>query len=160
MTINRLLAAAALSLATGFGFSSAPAVAAPIAIAPVASPAADMVETVQYRHREYRKRPHFKHRRGFYRDRNRAFYNGHRGYRHHRRGYRRHNGYYFPKSAFSIYIGPPRVIRRAPSRPYIANVGTLHVNWCQSKYRSYRPSDNTFQPYHGPRKRCRSPYAR
>jgi hypothetical protein len=58
------------------------------------------------------------------------------------------------------YIEPRRVIRRAPARPRIVNVGTLHVKWCYSKYRSYRASDNTFQPYHGPRKRCRSPYAR
>ncbi|HEV7434516.1 MAG TPA: BA14K family protein, partial [Pseudorhizobium sp.] len=25
-------------------------------------------------------------------------------------------------------------------------------------YRSYRASDNTFQPYNGPRRSCRSPY--
>lgn len=33
-----------------------------------------------------------------------------------------------------------------------------HVNWCFSRYRSYRTVDNTFQPYHGPRKQCISPY--
>tara|TARA_R110002126_G_scaffold284005_2_gene433502 strand:- start:137 stop:1069 length:933 start_codon:yes stop_codon:yes gene_type:complete len=33
-----------------------------------------------------------------------------------------------------------------------------HLAWCYSRYRSYRQSDNTFQPYHGPRKECLSPY--
>ncbi|KPB02544.1 hypothetical protein SU32_01980 [Ahrensia marina] len=156
MNISRFLTAAAISIAASFGFSTA-ASAAPIAIAPIASPADGLVQKVGW-----------EHRRGFYRHRGHAFYNGHRGYRHHRRGYRRHNGYYFPRDAFSVtihigprrYIEPRRVIRRAPARPRIVNVGTLHVKWCYSKYRSYRASDNTFQPYHGPRKRCRSPYAR
>ncbi|WP_425394257.1 BA14K family protein [Ahrensia marina] len=154
--MSRFLTAAAISIAASFGFSTA-ASAAPIAIAPIASPADGLVQKVGW-----------EHRRGFYRHRGHAFYNGHRGYRHHRRGYRRHNGYYFPRDAFSVtihigprrYIEPRRVIRRAPARPRIVNVGTLHVKWCYSKYRSYRASDNTFQPYHGPRKRCRSPYAR
>lgn len=33
-----------------------------------------------------------------------------------------------------------------------------HVNWCYDHYKSYRMSDNTFQPYNGPRKQCVSPY--
>lgn len=33
-----------------------------------------------------------------------------------------------------------------------------HVHWCYNRYRSYRVWDNTFQPYHGPRRACRSPY--
>lgn len=156
MNISKLLAAAAVSIAASCGISVS-ANAAPIAIAPIASPADGLIEQVRS-----------ERRRGFYRHRGYAFYNGYRGYRHHRRGYRRHNGYYFPHSAFSvrIYVGPRRhvapryIYRPAPARPKIVNVGTLHVNWCHSKYRSYRASDNTFQPYHGPRKRCRSPYAR
>ncbi|MEM5500101.1 BA14K family protein [Ahrensia kielensis] len=156
MNISKFLAAAAISIAASCGVSTS-ASAAPIAIAPIASPADGLVQKVGS-----------ERRRGFYRHRGHAFYNGHRGYRHHRRGYRRHNGYYFPHGAFSVtihvaprrHVEPRRVIRRAPARARIVNVGTLHVNWCQSKYRSYRASDNTFQPYHGGRKRCRSPYAR
>ena len=34
-----------------------------------------------------------------------------------------------------------------------------HVNWCYNRYRSYRAWDNTFQPYHGPRQQCWSPYS-
>ena len=30
-----------------------------------------------------------------------------------------------------------------------------HARDCASRYRSYRPSDNTYQPSHGPRQLCR-----
>ncbi len=33
-----------------------------------------------------------------------------------------------------------------------------HLRWCYGRYRSYRDYDNTFQPYHGPRKACLSPF--
>jgi hypothetical protein len=33
-----------------------------------------------------------------------------------------------------------------------------HVAWCYQRYRSYRASDNSFQPYNGPRRECYSPY--
>jgi len=33
-----------------------------------------------------------------------------------------------------------------------------HVSWCNAKYRSYDVRSNTFQPYNGPRRECRSPY--
>lgn len=33
-----------------------------------------------------------------------------------------------------------------------------HHGWCASRYRSYRASDDTFQPFDGPRTRCISPY--
>jgi hypothetical protein len=36
--------------------------------------------------------------------------------------------------------------------------GDAHVQWCYDRYRSYRASDNTFQPYKGPRQQCYSPY--
>lgn len=38
------------------------------------------------------------------------------------------------------------------------NGNNPHLAWCYDRYRSYRQSDNTFQPYHGPRKDCLSPY--
>jgi len=37
--------------------------------------------------------------------------------------------------------------------------GSAHVQWCYDRYRSYRASDNTFQPYNGPRQQCYSPYS-
>jgi hypothetical protein len=33
-----------------------------------------------------------------------------------------------------------------------------HVQWCMSRYNSYRPDDGTYQPYRGKRRLCVSPY--
>jgi len=45
-------------------------------------------------------------------------------------------------------------------QPYYRSYANDHVAWCYRRYRSYRASDNTFQPYHGPRRPCISPYRR
>ncbi|MHB2264993.1 BA14K family protein [Aliihoeflea sp. PC F10.4] len=95
-----------------------------------------------------------------YRDRGRDYgwYRGHRGYRDYRPGYRRHNGYWFPSAAFITGAIVGGAIASQPSREYSRDYGSAHVNWCYDRYRSYRASDNTFQPYNGPRRQCRSPY--
>ena len=99
-------------------------------------------------------------RHGFYHDNNYGYYNGHRGYRHHRNGYRRYNGYWFPPAAFALgAIVGGAVINNNNNygaRPGYTN--PQHVRYCENRYRSYRRSDNTFQPYNGPRQECRSPY--
>jgi hypothetical protein len=33
-----------------------------------------------------------------------------------------------------------------------------HLEWCSSRYRSYRPRDNSFTPYSGGRRQCESPF--
>lgn len=33
-----------------------------------------------------------------------------------------------------------------------------HIAWCSDHYRTYRRSDNSFQPQRGEREECRSPY--
>nr|WP_258123278.1 BA14K family protein [Mesorhizobium onobrychidis] len=33
-----------------------------------------------------------------------------------------------------------------------------HVEWCASRYRSYRPSDDHYTPYSGEQRPCISPY--
>ena len=33
-----------------------------------------------------------------------------------------------------------------------------HVEWCAARYRSYDARSDTYQPYHGERRHCRSPY--
>jgi hypothetical protein len=33
-----------------------------------------------------------------------------------------------------------------------------HVDWCAAHYRSYRAWDDTFQPFHGQRRPCLSPF--
>jgi len=42
---------------------------------------------------------------------------------------------------------------------YYRGESSAHVRWCYNRYRSYREWDNTFQPYHGPRQQCYSPYS-
>jgi hypothetical protein len=76
-----------------------------------------------------------------------------RSYRHHYRYRDPFPGYYVP--AYRRYQ-PPIVYR--PRTSYRPATGSAHVQWCHSRYRSYRTYDNTFQPYHGPRRQCRSPY--
>ena len=62
-------------------------------------------------------------------------------------------GYYGPGYYYGPdYYAPPRRVYR------VYKGSNAHVRWCYARYRSYRASDNTFQPYHGPRKQCRSPY--
>ena len=87
------------------------------------------------------------------------YWRGHRGYRDYRPGYHRHGDFWFPAAAFiagalitgAITSQQPRVIYRSS--------GNAHTEWCYSRYRSYRAYDNTFQPYHGPRRQCYSPYS-
>lgn len=86
------------------------------------------------------------------------YFNGHRGYRHHRPGYREYNGWWFPAAAFlagAVISGA--IQNQGPA--YRSSGGNAHVQWCYDRYRSYRASDNTFQPYNGPRRQCYSPYS-
>lgn len=129
---------------------------------PVQAERASNVQTVQYRverdRREWRRdrREFRRDRREFRQDRrdDRAFYNGHRGYRSYRPGYRQHNGIWFPLAAFATGA----IIGGAVSQQPRVSVGGSHVQWCANRYRSYRVSDNTFQPNNGPRRQCNSPY--
>ena len=59
-----------------------------------------------------------------------------------------YSGYYDPFSY--SYYGP---------QLYQGTGWSDHVQWCVQRYRSYRPADNTFQPYDGPRRQCVSPYS-
>ena len=71
-----------------------------------------------------------------------------------RYGYRR---YYRPR-VYRRYVRPRRVYRRSIRRGVVRRRGfsAAHYGYCSTKYRSYRVSDNTFQPYRGPRRQCRS----
>jgi len=85
-----------------------------------------------------------------------AYWNGHRGYREYRRGYRRHGDNWFPLAAFATgALITGAIVNSENNRVY---EGNSHVQWCYDRYRSYRSSDNTFQPNNGPRQECRSPY--
>jgi hypothetical protein len=78
------------------------------------------------------------------------------GSRQYRKGWRKDdNGWWFPLAAFGLgaAIGTMAAQPRA-----VAPGGSAHVDWCYSRYRSYRAWDNTFQPHNGPRRECYSPY--
>jgi hypothetical protein len=128
------------SLSVAFGVTGVvPSMAAPIAPLQATTPAVHPdFQTIQYK-----KRP--KYRRGHWK--------GYTGQRHQRRGYRRHSdGFWYPLAAFGLGAAIGGAIGNQPRG------GSAHVQWCYDHYRSYRASDNTFQPYNGPRKQCRSPY--
>lgn len=139
--VTRILVSASFCLA-----ALAPAAALPVMpLKPVlAQPASVDVVDVHYK------------RSGYYRHNKRHYYNGHRGYRHHRHGYRHYNGYWFPPAAFSFGIIIGRSAGGHGVRPGYTH--PRHVRYCYNRYRSYRQYDNTFQPYHGPRRQCRSSY--
>jgi hypothetical protein len=103
------------------------------------SPAGGEIQQVQYRshHRPPRPRP--------------GYWHGHRGYRHSRPGYRRHSdGWWYPLAAFTAGA----IIGGAVAHPPRAS---SHVQWCADRYKTYRASDNTYQPTSGPRRQCVSP---
>jgi BA14K-like protein len=142
---NMMIRVPALLTRMTLAFSILTSAAAPLAAAPLPAPfsGASSTDVIMIGQRER-----------FERRGNIAFLNGNRGYRNQRRGFREYNGFWFPASAFlgAIIIGEilngPRMIRRDGS----------HVRWCADRYRSYRASSNSYQPYNGPRRICYSPY--
>lgn len=52
--------------------------------------------------------------------------------------------------SYRYYNEPRRVYRRSTS---------AHVEWCYDRWKSYRQWDNTYQPKHGKRRQCISPYS-
>jgi len=91
-------------------------------------------------------------------DDRRGWYRGHRGYRERRPGYRYHDGWWFPPAAFALGAIVGGSIANQPIRR-VYDYSQDHIQWCYNRYRSYRASDNTFQPYNGPRQQCYSPYS-
>jgi Ni/Co efflux regulator RcnB len=143
-----------------------PASAAPVYVpkAAAAQGQSDVTQVQDRRIRRYHRnrhgfdRRHFRDARRHYRHGPRyGYHNGYRGYRYKRRGYRYHDGWWFPGAAFlgGAIIGGAI----ANSNNYPRYGGSAHVQWCYDRYRSYRASDNTFQPYNGPRRQCYSPYS-
>ncbi|WP_284757447.1 BA14K family protein [Agrobacterium sp. fls2-241-TYG-188a] len=136
-------------------FTPSQAFQVPVPMQKPAQASTQDVVQVQYRdgtRRIYRDRHHRFDRRDYRRSDRQGYYNGHRGYREYRRGYRQHDGFWFPLAAFATGA----IIGGAASqaRP---SYGSNHQQWCASRYRSYRASDNTFQPNNGPRRQCVSP---
>lgn len=84
---------------------------------------------------------------------------GHDHWHHHNhwgRGHRRHgsDSYYDDDSDSGVLFKSfvtGTLFNRHGSESYYDN----HARDCASRYRSYRASDNTYQPSHGPRRACR-----
>jgi hypothetical protein len=139
---------------------------APLVAAPMVKPGVPQVtsdvEQIQHRNPGNRGDARRHYRGGgnhFRRDGNRAWYRGHPGYRHYRPGYREYNGFWFPAAAFLAGAAISGALaNQNPPPPPDYRAGGSHEQWCYNRYRSYRAYDNTFQPYNGPRRQCRSPY--
>lgn len=156
MGLRTLMGVAALAcvfaIPANIGASAAP-LAKPMTLADTGIETDELVQKVGHRHRKHRY-----HRRGI-------TYVGPHGLRYAPRYYHRRHG---PNVSVTIRIGPRhgyRYRQRAhpwvydvPKRRVVSGRSASHYRWCDLKYRSYRYRDNTFQPYHGPRKQCRSPY--
>jgi hypothetical protein len=149
--IMKKLAVVIISLMTAFT-GIAPAQAFPVVN--IEKPNVVTSDVQQVRDRRIIRRGHSRHysdRR--YRDHR---YNGHRyngnRYYGHRRYYRNHNntGAIIGGLAAGAIIGGAL---SASQQPRYYN-GNSHARWCANRYRSYRASDNTFQPNYGPRRQC------
>ncbi|WP_235679264.1 BA14K family protein [Aquibium microcysteis] len=146
--MKRILSAGlALALSLSFALAAAtPSVAGSLrpSAPAVASGQTDVVE-IGHRHRRY--------------DRHR--YHRHEFRRHH---HRPHVRYHRRNDAGPIIGGLVAgaiiggIIAGQPRHHY-RGYRSAHVDWCLRRYRSYDVHSNTFQPYHGPRRLCRSPYA-
>ena len=133
------LTAMAVALASTLT-SFAPAQAFQMPSAPAFS-AHSAVTDVQYRDRRDWRRDRY------------GWYRGHRGYRERRPGYRYYNGFWFPLAAF----GAGAIIGGAVAADR-GGYTSRHYAWCESRYRTYRASDNTYIASAGVRRICRSPY--
>lgn len=84
---------------------------------------------------------------------------GHQGYRGPRQGYRQHNdGWWYPMAAFGVGALLGGAIANQPREVSPPHLSASHLRWCEDRYRSFRASDNSFQPFEGPRQQCLSPY--
>jgi hypothetical protein len=145
----------ALSLALA---TAAPAWAVPLVAPRAPAASSDLIHQVQQSRQERRaerrearqERRQERRERRFERRGDRAYLNSRRGYRERRAGYRSYNGFWFPQAAFTIVI---------ETRPVVRGYSRSHVNWCYDRWRSYRASDNSYQPLNGPRRQCASPYS-
>lgn len=149
---STLCTAVAMSLAV---LSYSPATAAPVFV-PNGSANSGVIQVQSRMQIEEQQQPRLRRHRDFRQRGDYYYYHGHRGYRYKRPGYRYYNGWWFPAGAF---IAGAIIGSAINNPPHYYHGGSAHVRWCYNRYRSYREWDNTFQPYHGPRRQCYSPYS-
>ena len=130
----------ALGVLAGLAVPAAATPLSGVSLAVVAPAISDAhPETLNVKHRRYR------------------CYDGWCGKRHYRKHRRHHRRHYHVRPR--VYFGVPAYRYVQPRRYYRRGGSSAHVRWCYDRYRSYRAWDNTFQPYHGPRRQCWSPYS-
>ena len=88
-----------------------------------------------------------------------AYWGSHRGYRVYRPGYYQYGGWWFPPAAFAVGAILGGAIAGQTYGAPVVGLSAAHYQWCAQRFISYRASDNSFQPYHGPRQQCISPYS-
>lgn len=153
-TLNAIALSAALALGLTAGTFDAADAATPVRAA-ISTPANPSLVEAQYRH--HRGGGHNWHHGGGGRYYGHDRYYGRRGYYGGGSGFYLgfgtpyYGGYYSPYYARPYYARPTYVVPAYRG-------GSAHVRWCYNRYRSYRASDNTYQPYNGPRRQCYSPY--
>ncbi|NBB51106.1 BA14K family protein [Rhizobium sp. CRIBSB] len=81
-----------------------------------------------------------------------------KGYRVYRPGYVYHQGQWFSSRSLRAGVIIDRPIPRRQVVHYRGGINPKHHSWCADRYRSYHWRSNTFQPYHGPRQQCYSPF--
>ncbi len=69
-----------------------------------------------------------------------------------------YNGFWFPPDAFAAAIIGGIITNSIRSNDHVVRLSQRHVDWCRDHYNSYRLRDNSWQPYHGGRRECVSPY--
>ncbi|CBI77045.1 Transmembrane protein [Bartonella clarridgeiae 73] len=100
--------------------------------------------------------------------------NGFKGYRHYRHGYRKYSdGWWYPEKAFIGYtysnvkdISLKVISTQRDRKPTFSSFLEKkelwnvkhHIDYCKARYLSYNQNDNSYQPFHGPRKQCFSSF--
>lgn len=99
--------------------------------------------------------------------------NGFKGYHHYRRGYIRYkDNWWYPEAAF---VTSPHLSTKGASLKVVSDSKRVfltssseklekkepwmlkqHIESCRARYRSYNIKNNSFQPFHGPRRQCLS----
>ncbi|MFK7902863.1 MAG: BA14K family protein [Nitratireductor sp.] len=65
-----------------------------------------------------------------------------------------------PRQPDVVYVQPqprPVIVQQRPI--YGGGYSQAHYQWCSNRWRSYDINSNSYQPFNGPRRTCRSPYA-
>ena len=151
--VNKIIATICTAALVATTFASMPVSAASMQLLQLKSNTAQVI-TVQNRDRG--RDDH----RGYERRGRDHYYNGQRGYSDRRPGYRQYNGFWFPPAAFAFGAIIGGVLGNQNNQVRPVQINRQHLAWCESHYRSYRASDNSFKPSRGSRQSCVSPFMR